>query len=68
MEYIGNDFFQINTLPGHQLGRSMHIRFAFSRTLGFHSLTVRAWQDRATDCTGGAFCNTVNRVFARWTW
>ncbi|MEU5233762.1 hypothetical protein AB0G82_31475 [Streptomyces anulatus] len=68
VEYIGNDFFQINTLPGHQLGRGMHIRFAFSRTFGFHSLTVRAWQDRPTGCTGGAFCNAVNRVFAFGTW
>ncbi|MFD4016776.1 hypothetical protein [Streptomyces sindenensis] len=68
VEHIGDDFFQINTLPGHQLGRGMHIRFAFSRTLGFHTMTVRAWQDRPTDCTGEAFCNGVNRAFAWVTW
>ncbi|MFW3459635.1 hypothetical protein ACN24M_28185 [Streptomyces microflavus] len=68
VEYIGNDFFQINTLPGHQLGRGMHIRFAFSRTLGFHTLTVRAWQDRPTDCTDEAFCTTANSAFAWVTW
>ncbi len=68
VEYIGNDFFQINSLPGHQLGAGMHIRFAFSRTLGFHTLTVRAWQDRPTDCTGKAFCNTANSAFAWATW
>ncbi len=68
VEYIGSDFFQINTLPGHQLGRGMHIRFAFSRTLGFHTMTVRAWQDRSTDCTGEVLCNGVNRAFARVTW
>ncbi|MET9052192.1 hypothetical protein ACMZ5F_11990 [Streptomyces rhizosphaericola] len=68
VEYIGNDFFQINSLPGHQLGAGMHIRFVFSRTLGFHTLTVRAWQDRPTDCTGKAFCNTANSAFAWGTW
>ncbi|MEW1625882.1 hypothetical protein AB0387_00350 [Streptomyces sp. NPDC089173] len=68
VEYIGNDFFQINTLPGHQLGRGMHIRFAFSRSLGFHSLTVHAWQDRPTDCTGEMFCSAVNSAFAWGTW
>ncbi len=68
VEFIGDDFFQINTLPGHQLGRNMHIRFAFSRTLGFHTLTVRAWQDRPTDCTGAPLCKAVNRTFAWVTW
>ncbi|MFH9609109.1 hypothetical protein [Streptomyces sp. NPDC017448] len=68
VEAVGDDFFQINTLPGHQLGRGMHIRFAFSRTFGFHSMTVRAWQDRPSDCTGGVLCSAVNRAFARATW
>ncbi|ARF72562.1 hypothetical protein RM717_24335 [Streptomyces griseus] len=68
VEHIGDDVLQIASLPGHQLGSGMHIRFSFSRTLGFHTLTVRAWQDRPTDCTGAAFCNTANSAFAWGTW
>jgi hypothetical protein len=66
VERVGNTYFQITTLPGHSLGDGLHIRFSFSRTLGMHFLTVRAWYDEATTCTNG--CGMVSGLFALAVW
>ncbi|WP_432168121.1 hypothetical protein [Streptomyces sp. bgisy031] len=66
VERVGSTFFQIATLPGHSLGDGLHIRFSFSRTLGMHALTVRAWYDEATTCTNG--CSVVSGLFALAVW
>ena len=66
VERVGKTYFQITTLPGHDLGDGLHIRFSFSRTLGMHALTVRAWHDTATTCTNG--CGVVSGLFALAVW
>nr|WSW71657.1 hypothetical protein OG461_34445 [Streptomyces sp. NBC_00995] len=68
VEAIGDTLLQIATLPGHDLGEGLHIRFAFSRTLGFHYLVVSAWQDRPTDCTRSAPCAVASRAGAWALW
>lgn len=59
---------QIATLPGHDLGEGLHIRFTFTRTLGFHYLVVGAWQDRPTRCTEAVLCGAASRAGAWMLW
>ncbi|MFG2626672.1 hypothetical protein [Streptomyces sp. NPDC048473] len=68
VEIVEDDFFQIVTLPGHSLGSGLHIRFAFSRSLGWHFMTVSAWQNKPTECTDGLICNVASRVLAWGLW
>ncbi|WP_406099412.1 hypothetical protein [Streptomyces sp. NBC_01013] len=68
VEAVGDSDLQIATLPGHDLGSGLHIRFAFSRTFGFHYLVVSAWQDRATRCTEHVVCATASRAGAWALW
>lgn len=68
VEAVGDTELQIATLPGHDLGVGLHIRFAFSRTLGFHYLVVSAWQDRPTRCTESVWCGAASRAGAWALW
>ncbi|MEU1433833.1 hypothetical protein ABZ438_07015 [Streptomyces sp. NPDC005786] len=68
VEAVGATDLQIATLPGHDLGDGLHIRFAFSRTFGFHYLVVSAWQDRPTRCTENALCAVASRAGAWALW
>lgn len=68
VEAVGPTDLQIATLPGHDLGDGLHIRFAFSRTFGFHYLVVSAWQDRPTRCTRNVLCAVVSRAGAWALW
>ena len=68
VEAVGGTGLQIATLPGHALGEGLHIRFAFSRTFGFHYLVVSAWQDRPTRCTERAPCTVASRTGAWALW
>ncbi len=68
VEAVGADELRIATLPGHGLGEGLHIRFAFTRSLGFHYLDVSAWQDRPTWCTEGALCGAAGRAGAWVLW
>lgn len=68
VEGIGRDSLQIATLPGHDLGDGLHIRFAFTRAVGFHYLVVSAWQDGSTRCTERALCNAASSAGAWILW
>ncbi|MEU9202660.1 hypothetical protein [Streptomyces sp. NPDC048332] len=68
VEAVGATRLQIATLPGHDLGDGLHIRFAFSRTFGFHYLVVSAWQDRPTSCTRSTPCAVASRTGAWALW
>lgn len=68
VEAVGATRLQIATLPGHDLGDGLHIRFAFSRTFGFHYLVVSAWQDRPTRCTRSTPCAVASRAGAWALW
>ncbi|WP_326665555.1 hypothetical protein [Streptomyces sp. NBC_00385] len=68
VEAVGATRLQIATLPGHDLGDGLHIRFAFSRTFGFHYLAVSAWQDRPTRCTRSTPCAVASRAGAWALW
>lgn len=68
VEAVGATRLQIATLPGHDLGDGLHIRFAFSRTFGFHYLVVSAWQDRPTRCTRSTPCAMASRAGAWALW
>ncbi|WP_240802584.1 hypothetical protein [Streptomyces sp. A0642] len=68
VEAVGATDLQIETLRGHTLGEALHIRFAFSRTLGFHYLVVSAWQDRPTRCTESVPCTVASRAGAWALW
>ncbi|MEU1367817.1 hypothetical protein ABZ454_16980 [Streptomyces sp. NPDC005803] len=68
VEAVGRTWLQIATLPGHDLGEGLHIRFAFTRSFGFHYLVVSAWQDRPTRCTQGVLCATASRAGAWVLW
>lgn len=68
VEAIGYDHLQIATLPGHALGDGLHIRFAFTRGLGFQYLIVTAWQNKPTACTEKTLCNVASRVGAWALW
>lgn len=68
VEAIGYDSLQIATLPGHDLGDGMHIRFTFARALGLHCLVVSAWQDRPTPCSERTLCGAASRTGARVLW
>ncbi|MEU9092757.1 hypothetical protein [Streptomyces sp. NPDC048428] len=68
VEAVGDTALQIATLPGHDLGDGLHIRFAFTRTFGFHYLVVSAWQDRPTRCTEGVLCGAASRAGAWVLW
>ncbi|WNI33664.1 hypothetical protein [Streptomyces sp. ITFR-6] len=68
VEAIGYDSLQIATLPGHDLGDGMHIRFTFARRLGLHCLVVSAWQDGPTPCSESAWCSAASRTGARVLW
>ncbi|WP_371930548.1 hypothetical protein [Streptomyces poriferorum] len=68
VEAVGATRLQISTLPGHDLGDGLHIRFAFSRTFGFHYLVVSAWQDRPTRCTRSTPCTVASRAGAWALW
>lgn len=68
VEVIGYDSLQIATLPGHDLGDGMHIRFTFARSLGLHCLVVSAWQDRPTPCGERTLCSAASRTGARVLW
>lgn len=69
VEAVGATDLQITTLPGHDLGDGLHIRFSFTRTFGLHYLVVSAWQDRPTGCTENALCAVASRTgaWALWT-
>lgn len=68
VEAIGYDHLQIATLPGHALGDGLHIRFTFTRSLGFHYLIVTAWQNKPTACTEKTLCSVATRVGAWALW
>ncbi|MCX4774577.1 hypothetical protein OG322_35805 [Streptomyces sp. NBC_01260] len=68
VEAIGYDSLQIATLPGHDLGEGLHIRFAFTRSLGLHCLVVSAWQNRPTRCTERTLCSAASRAGAWALW
>ncbi|WRZ79885.1 hypothetical protein OG316_06245 [Streptomyces sp. NBC_01022] len=68
VEAVGDTDLQIATLPGHDLGDGLHIRFAFTRTFGFHYLVVSAWQDRPTRCTESVWCGAASRAGAWALW
>ncbi|MFI5630368.1 hypothetical protein ACIA8E_13460 [Streptomyces sp. NPDC051664] len=68
VEAIEYDHLQIATLPGHVLGDGLHIRFTFTRSLGFHYLIVSAWQRKPTACTEKTLCNVASRVGAWALW
>ncbi|MFC9246245.1 hypothetical protein ACFT7S_20295 [Streptomyces sp. NPDC057136] len=68
VESITDDYLQIVTLPGHDLGAGLHIRFTFTRSLGFHYLIVSAWQNKPTRCTEKRLCNIASRVGAWGLW
>ncbi|MEU1471079.1 hypothetical protein ABZ434_22985 [Streptomyces sp. NPDC005761] len=68
VEAVGDTRLQIATLPGHDLGDGLHIRFTFSSTFGFHYLTVSAWQDRPTRCTRSTPCAVASRAGAWALW
>ncbi|MGW0936663.1 hypothetical protein [Streptomyces sp. NPDC002666] len=68
VEAVGATRLQIATLPGHDLGDGLHIRFTFSRTFGFHYLVVSAWQDRPTRCTRSTPCAVASRAGAWALW
>ncbi|MET7525271.1 hypothetical protein [Streptomyces sp900116325] len=68
VEAIGYDHLQIATLPGHSLGDGLHIRFTFTRGLGFQYLIVTAWQNKPTACTEKTLCNAASRVGAWALW
>lgn len=68
VEAVGATDLRIATLPGHDLGDGLHIRFAFSRTFAFHYLVVSAWQDRPTRCTRNALCAVASRAGAWALW
>ncbi|MFD4232168.1 hypothetical protein [Streptomyces sp. NPDC058545] len=68
VEAIEYDYLQIATLPGHVLGDGLHIRFTFTRSLGFHYLMVTAWQNRPTACTEKTLCNVASRAGAWALW
>lgn len=68
VEAIGYDSLQIATLPGHDLGDGMHIRFTFARTLGLHCLVVSAWQDGPTPCSERTLCGAASRTGAWVLW
>ncbi|MGW8884502.1 hypothetical protein [Streptomyces sp. NPDC055749] len=68
VEEIAYDYLQIATLPGHDLGDGLHIRFTFTRSLGFHYLVVTAWQNKPTRCTEKRLCNIASRVGAWGLW
>ncbi|MFF3177672.1 hypothetical protein ACFVQ0_34215 [Streptomyces sp. NPDC057900] len=68
VEAIGYDSLQIATLPGHDLGDGMHIRFTFASSLGLHCLVVRAWQDRPTRCSERTLCSAASRTGAWVLW
>ncbi len=68
VEAIEYDYLQIATLSGHVLGDGLHIRFTFTRSLGFHYLMVTAWQNEPTACTEKTLCNVASRVGAWALW
>ncbi|MFC8536052.1 hypothetical protein ACFUJY_19145 [Streptomyces sp. NPDC057249] len=68
VESAVGDHLRIATLPGHDLGEGLHIRFTFTRSLGFHYLDVAAWQDRETECTGNVLCGAASRAGAWALW
>lgn len=68
VEKIAHEYVQIATLPGHDLGDGLHIRFTFTQSLGFHYLVVSAWQNKPTRCTGKRLCNIASRVGAWVLW
>ncbi|MFF0286721.1 hypothetical protein [Streptomyces sp. NPDC005262] len=68
VEAVEYDYLQIATLPGHVLGDGLHIRFAFTRSLGFHHLIVTAWQNKPTTCTRKTLCNVASRAGAWALW
>ncbi|MFD0023948.1 hypothetical protein [Streptomyces sp. NPDC058382] len=68
VEAVGQDSLQIATLPGHDLGEGLHIRFLFTRSLGLHCLVVSAWQNRPTACTERTLCRAASRAGARALW
>ncbi|MEU2025832.1 hypothetical protein ABZ565_27335 [Streptomyces sp. NPDC016469] len=68
VESAAGDHLQIATLPGHDLGDGLHIRFTFTRSFGFHYLDVAAWQDRETDCTRSTLCGAASRAGAWALW
>ncbi|WP_406447687.1 hypothetical protein OG782_02250 [Streptomyces sp. NBC_00876] len=68
VEAVSGDHLQIATLPGHDLGDGLHIRFTFTRTFGFHYMVVGAWQDRPTRCTQAVLCGTASRAGAWVLW
>ena len=68
VESAAGDHLQIATLPGHDLGNGLHIRFTFTRTFGFHYLDVAAWQDRETSCTRSVPCGAASRAGAWALW
>ncbi|MEV0784537.1 hypothetical protein AB0I52_16525 [Streptomyces sp. NPDC050423] len=68
VEAIGYDSLQIATLPGHDLGEGLHIRFTFASSLGLHCLVVSAWQDTPARCTERTLCSAASRAGARALW
>ncbi|MFE7626884.1 hypothetical protein [Streptomyces sp. NPDC057509] len=68
VESAAGDHLRIATLAGHDLGEGLHIRFTFSRSLGFHYLDVAAWQDRETSCTRSTVCGAASRAGAWALW
>ncbi|MFI6874751.1 hypothetical protein ACIBL6_15040 [Streptomyces sp. NPDC050400] len=68
VELVGDDFLQIDTLPGHDLGSDLHIRFTFSRSLGLHFLNVRAWQNSPEEYREHRLRSEAGRLFAWPLW
>ncbi|MFD7718319.1 hypothetical protein [Streptomyces sp. NPDC059814] len=68
VESIEDDSLQIATLPGHDLGDGLHIRFTFASRLGLHCLVVSAWQDTPTRCTERTLCSAASRAGAWALW
>lgn len=68
VESIGADYLRILTLPGHALGSGLLIRFGFGEWLGFHGLTVEAWNTGSAGCPPGGACAKAAAVGAWWLW
>lgn len=68
VEAVARDYLQIATLPGHDLGAGLHIRFTFTRSMGLHFLVVSAWQNAPTRCTEKRLCNIASRAGAWVLW
>lgn len=67
VEAVGREDLRIVTLTGHALGEGLHIRFVFARDLGFHTLTVRAWEPVGTSAANSSG-GLSNRLLAWVLW